>query len=120
MCRLKRWKKERYDFKSSIEETMGCLHKLGAVGGSDSRYLIKRYNLSSLNQVEDVKQQLASGNILIISASSILGNASVSIIDFKRAIEQIRAEINLSGGSIGRIGDNYLIITPNSQIKISY
>jgi len=118
---LKLWKKGRYDFRTSVEETMGCLHRMGAIESSHlSQYLIKKYNLSSIDQVADVKKQLLRGNILIINVSTILGDQNVSIVDFKRSIDQIRAEINLTGGSIGRIGDTYLIITPNSHIKISH
>lgn len=121
MCKVKLFKKEQYDFKSSVEETMGCLQKLGAfsTGSHHTRYMIKKYRLSSLEQVDDMKTELASGSVLIVNASQILGDSQISVVDLKRTIDQIRAFLKVNGGSIGRIGDTYLIMTPNSHIKIS-
>ena len=118
---MKFWKKEQYDFKSSVDETLGCLQKLGAFnsGSHHTRYLIKKYRLGSLDQIEDIKAELASGSVLIMNASEVLGSETISALDFKRTIDQLRAFLNVNGGSIGRIGENYLIMTPNGQIKIS-
>ena len=121
MWKLKWWKKDQYDFKSSVEETLGCLQQLGAynAGSHHTRYMIKKYRFGSLDQLDDIKAELAGGSVLIMNASEVLGNQNVSALDFKRTIDQIRAFLKVNGGSIGRIGDNYLIMTPNGHIKIS-
>ncbi|KKM14455.1 hypothetical protein LCGC14_1705970, partial [marine sediment metagenome] len=37
----------------------------------------------------------------------------------KRCIEELKAFLREIGGSLGRLGDNYLILTPNAHIKIA-
>jgi SepF-like predicted cell division protein (DUF552 family) len=80
-------------------------------------FIIKKYDFSNLDQVEDIKRQLLGRKILIMDAKEILGN--VDITEFKRGIEEIKTFLRNNGGSIGRLGDQYLILTPNAHIKIS-
>ena len=80
-------------------------------------FIIKKYDFSNLDQVEDIKKQLLGRRILIINTKEILEN--VDIVEFKRCLEEIKSFLREKGGSIGRIGDQYLILTPNAHIKIS-
>lgn len=82
-------------------------------------YLIKRCNLSNLMQIDDIKKQLLRSNILIINAKEILENKQLTLEELRLAIEEIKDFLSKRGGSIGRLGDNYLILTPNAYVKIS-
>ena len=82
------------------------------------RFFIKKYNLQSLEQVEDIKKQLTGKKILIVNAMELLQNHR-NIEELTEAIEEIKIFLKKSGGSIGRLGDHYLILTPSAHIKIA-
>ena len=108
------WKKESEVLLGTPAETMG-------INGSSifQNFLIKKYDLNSIEQMGDMKKQLLGRKILIINAKDILENKKIPIEDLKKAMDDLKAYLDESGGSIGRIGENYLIITPNAQIKIA-
>jgi len=80
-------------------------------------FIIKKYDFSDINQVEDIKKQLLGRKILLINAKEILENVEIS--ELKRGIEDIKMFLRENGGSMGRLGDQYLILTPNNHIKIA-
>ena len=82
------------------------------------RFFIKKYNLQSLEQVEDIKKQLTGKKILIVNAMELLQNHR-NIEELTEAIEEIKIFLKKSGGSIGRLGEHYLILTPSAHIKIA-
>lgn len=82
------------------------------------RFFIKKYNLQSIEQVEDIKKQLTGKKILIVNAMELLQNHR-NIEELTEAIEEIKIFLKKSGGSIGRLGDHYLILTPSAHIKIA-
>ncbi len=83
-------------------------------------YYIKMGGFDSLKEVETIKNNLEEGNIMILDTEQLLQNNQTSILELKRAIEQLRGYCKELGGSIGRIGDKFLIITPNPYIRIAY
>ncbi len=117
----KLWKKESEELLGSPEETMGFSKDKNYLNVSSivQSFFIKKYKLNSIEQVEDVKKQLSGRKILIINAKEILDNRTISIEELKRAIDEIKTYLAETGGSIGRIGDQYLILTPNSHVKIA-
>jgi len=108
------WKKIEADLLSSPEETMGFTRELSSLNHS---FTIKKYDFSSLEQVEEIKKELLSKRILILNAKDIL--KSIDITRLKRGIEDLKSFLRENGGSMARLGDNYLILTPNSYVKIS-
>ena len=82
------------------------------------RFFIKKYNFQSIEQVDDIKKQLTGKKILIVNASELLQNHR-NIDELTEAIEDIKGFLKKSGGSIGRLGDHYLILTPSAHIKIA-
>lgn len=82
------------------------------------RFFIKKYNLQSLEQIEDIKKQLTGKKILIVNAMELLQNHR-NIEELTEAIEEIKIFLKKSGGSIGRLGEHYLILTPSAHIKIA-
>jgi SepF-like predicted cell division protein (DUF552 family) len=108
------WKKVEADLLSSPEETLGFSRELSSIKES---FTIKKYDFSSLEQVEQIKKELLNKRILILNATDILNN--VDITQLKRGIEDIKSFLRENGGSMARLGDQYLILTPNSWVKIS-
>ncbi|KKK42780.1 hypothetical protein LCGC14_0631560 [marine sediment metagenome] len=107
-------KKDGSELLGSPQETMGFSKEYSTLL---QNFIIKKYDFSNVNQVEDIKRQLLGRRILLINAKDILENGEVS--ELKRCIEELKAFLRENGGSIGRLGDNYLILTPNAHVKIS-
>jgi len=80
-------------------------------------FIIRKYDFSDLAQIKDIKKQLLGRRILILDAKEILKNIDIS--ELKRGIEDIKTFLRNNGGSMGRLGNQYLILTPNAHIKIS-
>jgi len=108
------WKKVETDLLSSPSETMGFSRDLTSLKES---FTIKKYDFSSLEQVEEIKKDLLSKRILILNASEVLKN--IDITQLKRGIEDLKSFLRENGGSMARLNDEYLIMTPNSSVKIS-
>ena len=108
------WKKVEADLLSSPEETMGFSRELSSLKQS---FIIKKYDFSSLEQVEEIKKELLGKRILILNATDILKH--IDITKLKRGIEDLKSFLRENGGSMARLGDKYLILTPNSYVKIS-
>jgi SepF-like predicted cell division protein (DUF552 family) len=107
-------KKEDNELLGSPQETMGFSKEYSSLLHN---FIIRKYDFTNLNQVEDIKNQLLKRKILIINAKEILENADVT--ELKRKIEELKSFLRENGGSMGRLGDNYLIITPNGHVKIA-
>jgi len=108
------WKKVEADLLSSPEETMGFSRELSSLKES---FTIKKYDFTSLEQVEEIKRELLGKRILILNATDVL--KSIDITQLKRGIEDLKSFLRENGGSMARLGDKYLILTPNSWVKIS-
>jgi SepF-like predicted cell division protein (DUF552 family) len=109
-----RSKKANNYILGSPQETMGFSKEYSSLL---QNFVIRKYDFSNLSQVEDIKQQLLGKRILIVNAKYVLENVDVS--ELKRGIEDIKAFLRENGGSMGRLGDQYLILTPNAHVKIS-
>ena len=111
----KLWRKKNdNDLLSSPQEAMGFSKEYSSLLHN---FIIKKYDFSNLNQIEDIKKQLLGRRILLINAKEILEDGEVS--ELKSCIEELKIFLRDNGGSIGRLGDQYLILTPNSHIKIA-
>ena len=117
---MKFWKKTDGDIFESPQETMGFSNdKKSLYSSMIQSFIIKQYKFQNLEQVKDIKQLLLGRNILIIDAKRILEDERMTIADLKRVIEEIKLFLRENGGgSLGRIGDQYLIITPNASVRI--
>ncbi|NHJ25931.1 MAG: cell division protein SepF [Candidatus Lokiarchaeota archaeon] len=108
------WKKIDDDLLGAPEETMGFSRELIELKQS---FLIKKYDFSSLEQIDEIKKELLGRRILIINAQELLKD--VDVTKLKRGIEDLKSFLRENGGSMARLGDQYLILTPNSAVKIS-
>ena len=118
---MKFWKKE-YDeilCDGSAQEILGfSKDKYYEVSNNlFQKFMIKNYNLNSTNQIDDIKKQLMSRKVLIINARELLENQSLTKQELKNWLDEIRAFLKKCGGSMGRINDWTLILTPSPSIK---
>ena len=118
---MKIWKKDFDDIlgDGSPHETLGFTKEKNYQFELFQNFLIKKYNFKSIEQVNDIKKQLTGRSILIINARELLNNDTIPIQELKNSINEIKSFLNERGGSIGRIGDQYLILTPSSHIKMT-
>lgn len=110
------WKKENEISFDSPKEIMGFSSDLLP---SFQNFLIKKYNFNSLSQIKDIKNHLIKRKIMILDAEDLFGRKDINIEDLKKGIEELKEFLRKNGGEMGRIGDKYLILTPNSHVKIS-
>jgi len=83
--------------------------KKGAATHPEKVYL-KALPLRALQDVEMIKQEVKSGNILILKVSPL---AKKSIDDVKRAVSELLEFTQLVGGDIARLGEERVVITPS-------
>lgn len=79
------------------------------VMGHPEKVYLKALPLRVLNDVEMVKQEVKSGNILILKVSPL---AEKSLDDVKEAISQLIEFTQTVGGDIARLGEERIVITP--------
>ncbi|MFX0163165.1 MAG: cell division protein SepF [Candidatus Hodarchaeota archaeon] len=70
---------------------------------------IKAFPLETLSDIERIKNEILSGNTVILSIKTIL---YTSPINLKRITQQIKAFLNVHGGQIVQIGDQFILVTP--------
>ena len=78
---------------------------------------IKSMELNSLDDVEEVADELRAGNIMILDISTLMNQDPN---DLKRAIDQLKGLCHGIGGDVGRLSDTKVIATPkfvNIQFK---
>jgi SepF-like predicted cell division protein (DUF552 family) len=75
-----------------------------------SKVFLKALPLRALEDVDMIKQEVKSGNILILKVSPL---AKKSIDDVKRAVSELLEFTQLVGGDIARLGEERVVITPS-------
>ncbi|MHA1820728.1 MAG: cell division protein SepF [Promethearchaeota archaeon] len=106
--------------KSQQYGTLNDLLSLPKIGreNEDKIYYIRTMDFSTLDDVKEIIENLKKGYIMILNAKPLLNQTTSSVLELKRSIEQLRGFCNELGGSIGRLGEDMLIITPDSKIRI--
>ena len=79
--------------------------------GFPAKVYLKALPLRSLDDVDVVKKEVRSGNILILRVSPL---AKKSIEDVKRAVNELCEFIESIGGDIARLGEERVVVTPSS------
>lgn len=95
-----------------IEEDQG--RDGGALTGLPSPTYVKALPLRDLSDVDLVKNEMRSGNIVI---ALITPMAKRSVDEVKQAVEDLCGFIEVYGGDIARLGEERLVITP-PHVKI--
>lgn len=122
MLKVKFWKKEYDDIlmDGNPQETLGFSKDKNYYEVSNNifqKFMIKNYNLNSTTQIGDIKKQLMSRKVLIINAKELLENQSLTKQELKNWLDEIRVFLKKCGGSMGRMGDSHLVLTPSPSIK---
>ncbi len=74
-----------------------------------TKVYLKAFPLRSLEDVEKVKREVESGNILILRVEPL---ARKSIEDVKKAVSELCDFAQAVGGDIARLGEERIVITP--------
>jgi SepF-like predicted cell division protein (DUF552 family) len=83
----------------------------GAVAEHPEKVFLKAMPLRSLEDIVSIKQEINSGNIVILKVSPL---AKKNIDDVKRAVNELLAFAQNVGGDIARLGEERVVITPSS------
>jgi len=103
---------------SSLEKTVRS-HKRksatskqnGASGSEISKIYLKAMPLRNLSDLDTIKREVKSGNILIIKVSPL---ANKNIEDIKKAVNELCKFVKTVDGDIARLGEERIVITPPS------
>ncbi len=104
-------KKDKTDQEDSKEETT---HVPPVSSVVPPTVYLKALSLHSLEEMDAIKSELKSGNILIIRVSPL---AEKNIDDVKRAVGELTEFTALIGGDVARLGEERVVVTP-SFVKI--
>lgn len=95
--------------KKTEKPTSGQEEKAVSTAHPDKVYL-KALPLRALEDVNMIKQEVKSGNILILKVSPL---AKKSIDDVKQAVSELLEFTQLEGGDIARLGEERVVVTPS-------
>ena len=79
-----------------------------------AKTFLKAMPLRDLSQLENVKNEVRSGNVLILKVTSLMDK---SVEDFKKAVDELCRFAESIGGDIARLGEERIVICP-PHIKI--
>ena len=80
--------------------------------------LVKKMQLNTINDIQAIQGEISGGNMTIIDVAGFVTSGEFSVLELKRAIEQIRLSCKNLGGAIARLGDRYLVTTPNPTLQL--
>jgi len=92
------------------EKTASGEEEKAVVNAHPDKVYLKALPLRDLEDVNMIKQEVKSGNILILKVSPL---AKKSIEDVKRAVSELLEFTQLVGGDIARLGEERVVVTPN-------
>jgi len=83
---------------------------VAAAAVPQEKVYLKALPLRDLGDVEMIKQEVKSGNVLILKVSPL---AKKSIDDVKTAVSELLEFTQTVGGDIARLGEERVVITPS-------
>ena len=95
----------RQDKKAEAGETESASESQGSI------IYLKAMPLRSLSDLDTIKNDVASGNILILKVTPL---ANKSIENIKRAVNDLCEFVKTINGDIARLGEERIVITPSS------
>ena len=101
----------------TIEKIIGRLRRNNISEEPDScnenqeKTFLKAMTLSDFSDIEKIKVEIESGNIIIIKITPL---AKDNIEDVRRAVSELCNFINSTNGDIARLGEERIVITPKS------
>jgi len=103
--------------RRSLPGLSGILRKLRKeekgieLKGASGKTYLKAMPLRDLSDLDSVKTEVKSGNILILRITPL---ANKSVDDVKRAVNELCEFVESVGGDIARLGEERVVICPPS------
>jgi len=72
---------------------------------------VKAYPLSNLSDVDQIKNEVKLGNILIVRITPL---AKKSVEETKIAVNELCEYVRDEGGDIARLGEERIVVTPRA------
>ena len=85
---------------------------------SRSRIYISQRQLTDQKDISQIESDLRANKILFLKTSQYFEQYQDEVIKLKQMIDQLKKICLNIGGSIGRIGPDLLVLTPNEKIKL--
>jgi len=82
----------------------------GTSNNKPFKIFLKAMPLRKLGDLETIKTEVKSGNILIVKVSPL---ANKSIEDIKRAVNELCEFVKTVDGDIARLGEERIVVTPS-------
>ena len=79
---------------------------------------IERFQLIDQNDISQIENHLKLGKILFIETSKFFAKFKNDIPTLQQTIQRIHSVSSQIGGSIGRVGPDVLVVTPNGWVEI--
>lgn len=76
-----------------------------------TKVYVKAFPLRTLDDVKTIKNEVESGNILILRITPL---ANKSVEDVKQAVDELCEFVEHVGGDIARLGEERVVVTPSS------
>ena len=88
------------------------------INNSRSHIYISQRQLTDQKDLPQIETELKNGQILFLKTSNFFEQYQDEVIKLKQMIDQLKEMCLNIGGSIGRIGSDLLVLTPNEKIKL--
>jgi len=88
------------------------------MNNSRSRIYISQRQLTDQRDISQIESDLKNGQILFLKTGQFFEQYQDEVIKLKGAMDQLKKICLNFGGSIGRIGPDLLVLTPNEKIKL--
>jgi len=85
---------------------------------SRSHIYISQRQLTDQKDLSQIENDLRANKILFLKTSQFFEQYQDEVIKLKQMIDQLKKICLNFGGSIGRIGPDLLVLTPNDKIKL--
>ena len=85
---------------------------------SRSRIYISQRQLTDQKDLSQIETDLRANKILFLKTGQFFEQYQDEVIKLKQMIDQLKKICVNIGGSIGRIGPDLLVLTPNEKIKL--
>ncbi|WP_457557664.1 hypothetical protein [Candidatus Harpocratesius sp.] len=79
---------------------------------------IRKLDLQDQRDLKQISDNLAKNRILFVQTKKFFEHHQNDLITLKNTMNQLKQICLHHGGSIGRVGDDILVLTPNPNIKL--
>ncbi|MHA1675112.1 MAG: hypothetical protein ACTSYI_15960 [Promethearchaeota archaeon] len=79
---------------------------------------IKKIELRDEKDFKRINQNLAQNRILFIQTKLYFENHQEDLVTLRNTMNQLKQICLRNGGSMGRVGEDILVLTPNPQIRL--